>query len=417
MLNGIDPSVTDEADPLSIDKSLSAFETANGFRTPPESSSYAPEFLTRYRAAQRARVERIDASAKAMVARKSAARKRLKAAGSRDDAILAAYSPIFQVWRTDADPRCFDLSLEPSDRAYGSLWSAQPHRRELRSVAFGRVCTPESWLSNWSALSSNASMERCAPAISQPVVMVEYTGDNGVFPKDADAVFAAIGSADKPRHRVHGNHHGRPLPKGRPMAGDCRTTRQGLAGGEALRLTPRVLADGAAAMAKSRMHRWDGYVGSFLHDQSKSDSPYATKREYRTKEIDTSLLKRAKDDNVELRLDGVDHTARPTWKLRETVEFYPRRSRPAAGSHHQCARMGRPRAPGLPALLLRCRKGSDDRILLLYRHRSIREVRAGGSPLLLGDAHGVERSDLRGAAALEDHAGGARAHGLAVYPS
>ena len=59
-----------------------------------------------------------------------------------------------------------------------------------------------------------------------------------------------------------------------------------------------------------------------LHDRSKSDSPYTTKRDYRTKEIDTSRLKRASGDSVQLRLDGVDHTARPTWKLRETVEFY-----------------------------------------------------------------------------------------------
>lgn len=59
-----------------------------------------------------------------------------------------------------------------------------------------------------------------------------------------------------------------------------------------------------------------------LHDRSKSDSPYTTKRDYRTKEIDTSSLKRAREDAVQLRLDGVDHTARPTWKLRETVEFY-----------------------------------------------------------------------------------------------
>src|SRR5262245_3887938 len=59
-----------------------------------------------------------------------------------------------------------------------------------------------------------------------------------------------------------------------------------------------------------------------LHDRSKSDNPYTTKRDYRTKEIDTSSLRRAKDDAVQHRLDGVDHTARPTWKLRETVEFY-----------------------------------------------------------------------------------------------
>jgi catechol 2,3-dioxygenase-like lactoylglutathione lyase family enzyme len=33
-------------------------------------------------------------------------------------------------------------------------------------------------------------------------------------------------------------------------------------------------------------------------------------------------LKRASADGIALRLHGVDHTARPTWKLRETIEFY-----------------------------------------------------------------------------------------------
>jgi hypothetical protein len=216
MMNVIDPSVVDEADALSVDKTISAFEAANGFRKPPESSSYSQDFMTRYRAAQRARVERIDAFAKAMIARKAEARQRLKAAGNRDDAILAAYSPIFQIWRTDADPRCFDLSLEPSDRAYGSLWGPNPIVSNYGSVGFGRVCTPESWLSNWSAISTNAGMETCAPTISQPTLMVEYTGDNSVFPKDTDAIFAAIGSTDKTRHKIHGNHHGRPIADGAP---------------------------------------------------------------------------------------------------------------------------------------------------------------------------------------------------------
>lgn len=38
--------------------------------------------------------------------------------------------------------------------------------------------------------------------------------------------------------------------------------------------------------------------------------------------VDNEALKRAASDAVNLRLHGVDHTARPTWKLRETVEFY-----------------------------------------------------------------------------------------------
>lgn len=37
---------------------------------------------------------------------------------------------------------------------------------------------------------------------------------------------------------------------------------------------------------------------------------------------DMADLKHARLDGVQLSLNGVDHTARPTWKLNETVEFY-----------------------------------------------------------------------------------------------
>ena len=223
LMNSIDPAVIDEQDPLQNDESLSAFSAANGFKRPPESSSYGADFLARYRAAQRARVERIDAIAKEHVARRAQARKRAKEAPNRADAILAAYSPIFTVWRTDADPRCFDLSLEPSDRAYGTLWGANPIASNYGSVGFARVCTPESWLSNWSALSSNASMEACAPDLHVPTLMIEYTGDNSVFPSEAEAIFGWLGAASKTRHKIHGNHHGQAIhddaPNGQLEAG------------------------------------------------------------------------------------------------------------------------------------------------------------------------------------------------------
>src|SRR5690349_20971121 len=63
-------------------------------------------------------------------------------------------------------------------------------------------------------------------------------------------------------------------------------------------------------------------VKDTLHENAVSDSAYTTERDYFTKDVDTGKLKRANSDAIQLRLDGVDHTARPTWKLRETIEFY-----------------------------------------------------------------------------------------------
>lgn len=59
-----------------------------------------------------------------------------------------------------------------------------------------------------------------------------------------------------------------------------------------------------------------------LHPAASSTSAYSDNRAYRTTEVETNRLGRAREDGVALRLHGVDHSARPTWKLRETIEFY-----------------------------------------------------------------------------------------------
>ncbi len=51
-------------------------------------------------------------------------------------------------------------------------------------------------------------MAKTAPSVEQPCIMIDYTGDNTVYPSDATAVFDAIGSSDKQRHSVRGDHHG-----------------------------------------------------------------------------------------------------------------------------------------------------------------------------------------------------------------
>lgn len=213
LMNCIDPSVEREGDPLSVIASLDPLNPDNGFAGP-NATRYSPEFIQRYRLAQRSRVEKIDEIAKMLISERLAARARVKAKSptlTDVDKRKAAHTPIFNVWRTDGDLRCFDLSIDPSDRKFGSLWGNDPYASNYGAVGFARQCTPESWLSTWSAISSNASLAKSAPSITQPLLLIEYTGDQACFPAEIQGVLASISSEEKTHHRIRGDHHGRAL--------------------------------------------------------------------------------------------------------------------------------------------------------------------------------------------------------------
>lgn len=212
LLNCIDPSVADEDDALSVIAELDPLSIDNGYRKAGE-ARYAPEFIARFRDGQQKRVARLDQRAREMIATRLQARELIKN-GSNTSAELrrrAAHTPVLTVWRTDADLRCLDLSIDPSDRHPGSLWGKDPYASNFGAVGFARFCTPESWLSTWSGLSSNATLALTAPAITQPTLIIEYTGDQACFPADVRAIHDAISARDKQHLRIRGDHHGRAL--------------------------------------------------------------------------------------------------------------------------------------------------------------------------------------------------------------
>jgi len=202
----IDPSVVDEADPMLTDPALDMYDTANGFVAAPVWSRYDPDFVARYRTAQLARVARIDARARALIA------EQLGAEATRTDpafahlpparqrAILqrAAFQPVMTIYRTMANLNYVDATLDPSRRGYGCLLSDRPDLMNFQLTGFGRVQTPDAWLSTWSGLSSNANLRTNGHAITEPVVVVNAGRDMDVYPEThSKAIFNALGSKDK----------------------------------------------------------------------------------------------------------------------------------------------------------------------------------------------------------------------------
>lgn len=211
LLHAIDPSLADEGDPLSCDPTLDLYDPRNGFAEPPAESRYSTEFLARYRDAQRARIQRLDASARARVAKRQAAR-------ARGDRRAAIATDFLLVYRTDADPRAVDLSLDPSKRDYGSLWGRRPDLINYGAVGFSRVVAPEAWLSTWSGLSSRAEIATTGPRMTLPALVIQYTGDNGIFPSDTDLIADSLGTGRIERRCFDADHYGFPAETGRDAA-------------------------------------------------------------------------------------------------------------------------------------------------------------------------------------------------------
>lgn len=204
LMGCMDPAVVNEGLPLLSSPELDMYNPENGFREPPESSSYAPEFLEKFRAAQKARVQRLDDHARALVQDAREAQETYKnSKGQLDFAARqqigrrAAFEPVMTVYRTMANPKYTDLSLDPSRRGYGSLFSERPDLMNFQFTGFGRLVTPAAWLSTWSGLSSNADFCRNIAQTQVPVFMANALRDKEIHPEDAKLMWSAVASPDR----------------------------------------------------------------------------------------------------------------------------------------------------------------------------------------------------------------------------
>lgn len=180
----MDASVVDETDPVATNPALDPFSPDNG---PP----YSPEFVDRYRAAQRARNQRITDWAKAEL-------KRLNDAGVPDRLF-----PLFRCW---GDLRCMDSLLDPSDREPRRCYRGDPAIAN-RTPSIGRANTLKTWLNMWSLETSPCQGAPHLAKFDTPALVVQGTADTGVFPSDARKIFDHIGSRDKQIELIPGAHY------------------------------------------------------------------------------------------------------------------------------------------------------------------------------------------------------------------
>lgn len=181
----MDPSVTDEADPLSCDSTLDPYDPANG---PP----FSPEFQCRYRQAQRARNQRITDWVRAELATLEGTR---------------ASDRLFHTFRTWADLRMIDPSIEPSDRPAGHCYRGDPQTANYGVLGIATQSTLRTWLSMWSLETSQCRAAPHLARITQPSLVVHATADSGVYDKDVRALFEGLAAVDRQLERLPADHY------------------------------------------------------------------------------------------------------------------------------------------------------------------------------------------------------------------
>lgn len=183
----IDPSVQDEADPDRRDPGLDLY---GGAVAPP----YAAEFLATFRAAQKARIDRIT----------DAALSRLEDLRRRGGGEVERP---FLVHRTLADPRFLDPTVEPNGRMPGRCYLGDPETVNSGPVGLARFTTLRAWLSQWSPDHSRADAVECVRRVTAPLLVVENGADDAVPVAHPRDVFEAATMADKTYRRIEGATH------------------------------------------------------------------------------------------------------------------------------------------------------------------------------------------------------------------
>ena len=189
----LDAAVVEESDSLSTDPNLDMFDPRNGFRKPPESSKYSADFLERYEAGQHARMQRLDAKARSLIAREKFYQKLVEAPDFKQRPLSEQLNIERQaiechwmvIHRSSADPRFTDLSLDPNDRLVGSNQGPFHFRPDLENYSIFRgpqMISPRAFLSSRSTVSANNKMWDNLRKVTIPLLVICGTADRNETP-------------------------------------------------------------------------------------------------------------------------------------------------------------------------------------------------------------------------------------------
>ena len=184
----IDPSVLDENNPDNRDAWLDIYNPENSNQPP-----YDPVWVEKFRTAQRARIHRITTCVEGTLA------------DLKEKDGLELERP-FITHRTMADPRHFDLTLEPNGRKANWCYLGNPETVNVGPVGIGRFSTLRAWMSQWSE-KSNADGILCAANIETPLLLVENQADDATPPSHTQQIFQASASPDKTMRVINGATH------------------------------------------------------------------------------------------------------------------------------------------------------------------------------------------------------------------
>lgn len=190
MTEWLDPSVRDEFNPDNRDIEFDIYNPAC-----PNKAPFSPEFIERFREAQRARNRRITQTAQDMLAK-------LKARGGDE------VERPFITHRTMCDVRWLDPSIDPNGRKPGLCYMGVPQTVNVGPVGLARFATLRSWLSQWAYDLSNARGPLNASRIRQtPVLQIVNGADDAVPASHNPIIHDALATSDKTYVEIEGATH------------------------------------------------------------------------------------------------------------------------------------------------------------------------------------------------------------------